>query len=86
MTSNALVSARISEPLKQEATAVLATMGLTLSDFIRIGLTKVVAEKTLPFDLNTPNALTAQTLEKSERGEELYQAENAQDLFKQLGL
>ncbi|KXU38859.1 antitoxin DinJ [Ventosimonas gracilis] len=86
MSSNALVSARISESLKQEAAAVLATMGLTLSDFIRIGLIKVVTEKTLPFDLNIPNELTVQTLNKSERGEELYQAENAQDLFKQLGI
>lgn len=33
-----------------------------------------------------PNALTAATLEKSERGEDVYRAENADDLFQQLGI
>lgn len=38
---------------------------------------------TLP---ETPNPLTAETLTKAERGEELLAAENAEDLFKKLGI
>jgi predicted DNA-binding protein len=37
-------------------------------------------------DSETPNALTAETLRKSREGEDVFQASNASDLFKQLGI
>lgn len=80
------VRARVDEALKNEAAAVLADMGLTVSDVVRIALTKIAKEKTLPFDLRTPNALTAETLAKSERGEDVHPAKDADDLFEQLGI
>ena len=81
-----LVRARVDEALKNEAAAVLAEMGLTVSDVVRIALTKIAKEKALPFDLRTPNALTAETLAKSARGEDLHAAKDAADLFDQLGI
>ena len=81
-----LVRARVDEALKNEAAAVLAEMGLTVSDVVRIALTKIAKEKALPFDLRTPNALTAATLAKSARGEDLHAARDAADLFNQLGI
>ena len=86
MSMNSIVRTRIDENLKREAAAVLATMGLTVSDFVRIGLAKVVSEQGLPFEMKTPNRLTAETLAKSERGEDVHQAEDAEDLFNQLGI
>jgi DNA-damage-inducible protein J len=83
MTINSVVRARISEEVKQQATIVLADLGLTVSDAVRILLTKVAKEKALPFDLN-PNALTADTMRKSERGEDLHYAKDADGLFKDL--
>lgn len=80
------VRARIDETLKTEASAVLADMGLTVSDFVRIGLTKIAKEKALPFEMSVPNKLTSQTLAKSERGEELHHASDTNDLFKQLDI
>lgn len=80
------VRARVDEALKNEAAAVLADMGLTVSDVVRIALTKIAKEKALPFDLRTPNALTAETLDKSERGEDVHPAKDADDLFEQLGI
>jgi DNA-damage-inducible protein J len=85
MITNSVVRARISEDIKQQATTVLAGMGLTVSDAVRILLTKVAREKALPFDL-TPNALTTETLRKSERGEDLHHAKDAAALFKDLGI
>ena len=85
MTTNSVVRARISEDLKQQATDVLAEMGLTVSDAVRILLTKVAKEKKLPFEL-TPNALTAETLRKSARGEDVHDARDADALFKDLGI
>jgi len=45
---NSLVSVRISEELKDQAAAVLAEHGLTVSDVTRILLTKIVTEGGLP--------------------------------------
>ena len=85
MSENAVVRARISEAVKDRASAVLADMGLTVSDVVRITLTRVAKDGALPFEL-TPNKLTTETLAKSERGEDLHSAKNAEDLFDQLGL
>lgn len=86
MAATAFVRARVDETLKNEAAAVLAEMGLTVSDVVRIALTKIAKEKALPFDMHVPNALTEKTLESSERGEEVYYAKDAEDFFDQLGL
>ena len=86
MAATAYVRARIDEKLKEEATAVLADMGLTVSDVVRIVLTKVAKEKALPFEMRLPNKLTAETLAKSERGEDIHHAKDANDLFEQLGI
>ena len=86
MAATAYVRARIDEKLKEEATAVLADMGLTVSDVVRIVLTMVAKEKALPFEMRVPNKLTAETLAKSERGEDIHHAKDANDLFEQLGI
>lgn len=86
MAATAFVRARIDEKLKNEAAAVLADMGLTVSDVVRIVLTKVAKEKALPFEMRVPNRLTAETLAKSERGEDVHQAKDADDLFRQLDI
>lgn len=86
MAATAFVRARIDEALKEEAAAVLSEMGLTVSDVIRIVLTKVAKDKALPFEMRVPNKLTAETLAKSERGEDVHRAKDANDLFNQLGI
>ena len=86
MATTAFVRARIDEKLKQEAAEVLAEMGLTVSDVVRIVLTKVAKEKALPFELGVPNKLTLETIAKSERGEDMHRAKDANDLFEQLGI
>ena len=55
MAANAFVRARIDEDLKNQAADVLAGMGLTISDLVRITLTKVPREKAFPFDLRETN-------------------------------
>lgn len=85
MAENAVVRTRISSKVKERATAVLEPMGLTVSDVMRIVLTRVAHERALPFDL-TPNKLTQDTLRKSARGEEVHRARDAKDLFHKLGI
>jgi len=85
MSVNAVVRARVSEAVKGRASAVLADLGLTVSDVVRITLTRVANDGVLPFEL-APNRLTIETLAKSERGEDLHKAKDAEDLFDQLGV
>ncbi len=86
MAANAFVRARIDETLKNEAAEVLASMGLTVSDLIRMTLTKVAKEKALPFDMRIPNALTAKTIADSENGINIHKAKDVDDLFDKLGI
>jgi DNA-damage-inducible protein J len=69
MTANAVVRARIDERVKEEAAAILETMGLTVSDAVRMMLVRVVAEKALPFDPLVPSAETIEAMKAARRGD-----------------
>jgi DNA-damage-inducible protein J len=68
MPANVVVRARIDEHIKEEATAVLAAMRLTVSDAFRIMLTRVAHEKALPFEPLVPNATTIEAMKEARRG------------------
>lgn len=51
-----MVHVRVDENVKAQAKETLASMGLTVSDAIRVFLTRVVADKELPFAIKAPNA------------------------------
>ena len=65
MPATAFVRARIDERVKDEAEAVLNYFGLTVSDAIRITLTRVARDKALPFELKMPNAETRAAMAES---------------------
>ncbi|HYG28821.1 MAG TPA: type II toxin-antitoxin system RelB/DinJ family antitoxin [Allosphingosinicella sp.] len=68
MASNALVQTRINGEVKDQAAAVLATMGLTVSDAVRLMLTRVAHDKALPFEPLRPNAETIAAMQEARRG------------------
>ena len=68
MSANAVVRARIDEHVKEEASVVLAAMGLTLSDAFRLLLTRVARDKALPFEPLSPNATTIQAMKDARAG------------------
>ena len=68
MATNTFVRARIDEHIKEEATIVLAAMGLTVSDAFRIMLTRVAREKALPFEPLIPNEKTMQAIKDARSG------------------
>ncbi len=69
MTANAVVRARIDQDIKDEASAVLEAVGLTISDAVRMMLVRTVAEKALPFDPLVPNKKTIRALKAARRGD-----------------
>ncbi|HEX6011989.1 MAG TPA: type II toxin-antitoxin system RelB/DinJ family antitoxin [Geminicoccaceae bacterium] len=84
--TDAVVRTRIDRRVKEQATSVLADMGLSVSDAIRLLLARIAAEKVLPFEVKVPNAVTARTLRKADRGEDLARARDAAELFEKLGI
>lgn len=64
-----VIRAVIDEKLKQEASTVLNECGLTMSEAIRLLMTRVVKERGLPFELFRPSPETLEALDELDRGE-----------------
>ena len=69
MAVNAVVRARIDERIKDEASVVLSAMGLTVSDAFRLMMTRIAAEKALPFEPLVPNPETVEAMLAARRGD-----------------
>ena len=69
MAANAVVRARVDGRVKEEAAAILAASGLTVSDAFRMMLMRTVAERALPFDPLVPNEATIEAMKAARRGE-----------------
>jgi DNA-damage-inducible protein J len=69
MTNNTVVRARIDERVKEEAAAVLATIGLTVSDAFRLMMMRIAKDKALPFEPLVPNAETIEAMKAARRGD-----------------
>jgi len=84
MPRTATIQARIDPEIKTKAQEILNKLHISMSEAISIFLTQVTLQKGIPFDLKIPNELTAETIRKSERGEELHQVNTVDELFKEL--
>lgn len=56
MPTTTMVQIHVDEDVKAQATETLAAMGLSLSDAVCAFLTRVAADKRIPFDINAPTA------------------------------
>ncbi len=68
MSGNTFVRASIDKDIKNEAAAVLADIGLTVSDAFRIMLTRTATEKALPFEPLVPNDETIAAMLDARQG------------------
>jgi DNA-damage-inducible protein J len=66
--TNTVVRARIDEKTKDEAAAVLASTGLTVSDAFRMMMFRIAKEKALPFDPLVPNDETIAAMKEARLG------------------
>jgi DNA-damage-inducible protein J len=69
MPANTVVRARIDERVKKEAEAVLASIGLTVSDAFRLMMVRIATERALPFQPLIPNDETIDAMKAARRGE-----------------
>jgi len=66
MASNEIVRTRVDAAIKQEADTVLASMGLSISDAVRMLLTRVARDKALPFE---PSQETVAAMREAQQGD-----------------
>jgi DNA-damage-inducible protein J len=68
MAATEMVHVRIDKRVKTRAAKTLAAMGLSVSDAVRVLLTRVATEKALPFEIKVPNAVTAAAMQEARKG------------------
>ena len=56
---------RVDDDIKEQATAALTTMGLSMSDAVRLFLRRVVVDQAFPLELKVPNAQTQSAMNES---------------------
>lgn len=83
MSSTTMLHVRVEDNLKKEATIALKAMGLSLSEVVRILLTRIADEQKIPSSLLVPNAETRQAMEEA-RVISNARFKNQQDLFNAL--
>lgn len=65
MAHSSMLHVRVDDEVKAQAGEALASMGLSVSDAVRIFLKRVVNDQAFPLELKVPNAQTRAAIEES---------------------
>jgi len=65
MAHSTMLHVRVDDEIKKQAGEALATMGLSVSDAVRILLKRVVNDQAFPLELKVPNAQTRAAMEEA---------------------
>jgi len=65
MAHSTMLHVRVDDDIKARAVEALATMGLSVSDAVRILLKRVVNDQAFPLELKVPNTQTRAAMEES---------------------
>lgn len=68
MATTEMVHVRVEKRIKAQASKALAAMGLSVSDAVRVMLTRIAKEKSLPFEVKVPNLATASAMREARKG------------------
>lgn len=63
-----MVHIRVDKQIKINAARTLASMGLSMSDAVRMMLIRIATENALPFDVRVPNDKTIMAMNELEEG------------------
>ena len=67
-TADTYVRARIDTATKERASEALESMGLSISDAIRLLMLRIADEHRLPFEVKVPNTKTRKAIQELEKG------------------
>ena len=65
MAHSTMLHVRVDDEVKAQASEALASMGLSVSDAVRILLKRVVKDQAFPLELKLPNAQTRAAMEEA---------------------
>jgi DNA-damage-inducible protein J len=83
--ASTMVHIRIDQKIKRQAAKTLASMGMSVSDAVRMLLLRVAAEKALPFEVKVPNVTTVKATPAADRGKGK-RLNSAKALFNDMGI
>ena len=88
MSKTDTIHMRIEPEIKAGADMILGRLGLTTADAINIFLNQVILNGGLPFEVKIPipNEVTKRAMYEAENGINLRKFDNAEDMFKELGI
>lgn len=76
-----LIRARVNEDTKRQAEAVLDSIGLSMSEAVRLFTKQIAVRNEFPIELKVPNSLTRNALQESENIEQLEKVDGIDALF-----
>lgn len=83
-TKDATMTIRVESDLKREVEKIFKQLGLSNSEAIYLFFKMVKFNHGLPFEVKIPNQETIETLERTDRGEELTRYKSKEELFEDL--
>lgn len=81
---NVIIRGRITPDIKKQTTEVLHSIGLTMSDAIRLMCIRIAHDKAMPFEPLIPNETTLAAMRDAREGRNLHHADTIDDLMKDL--
>jgi DNA-damage-inducible protein J len=81
-----MIRARVDPDLKIRAEAILARLGLSASDAIRLFYTQITLSEGLPFEVRIPNAVTRKAIRDAMAGKNIKHYASTGELFEKLGI
>ncbi len=82
MSQSAVIHARIDPSTKEATERVLASLGLTPTEAIRLFYRQIAMRGEFPLELKVPNKVTAEVLSRADRSEDLENFSGLDDLYK----
>ena len=86
MKKSSSIRARMEPDLKHKAEYIFRKLGLTTTQALTLFYKQVELRNGLPFDVAIPNETTRLTLANTDSGRNLVVCEDADDMFKKLGI
>lgn len=81
MANSAVIHARIDPSTKEATERILDSLGLTPTEAIRLFYRQIAMRGEFPLELRVPNQITAETLSRADRGEDLEHFSDPNDLY-----
>ncbi len=86
MARSAMINARTERELKTEVEEIFKTLGLSTTEAINLFFRQVKLRRGLPFSVEIPNEATLKAFKDSEESKGLVECEDADDMFRKLGI